>query len=61
MSVQFHDTTMGDRFFKGDIPRIADALERIAKAMEKANELKEKERGVQKTPSEIAKEFVMKG
>jgi hypothetical protein len=52
---------MGDRFFKGDIPRIADALERIAKAMEKANELKEKERGIQKTPSEIAKEFVMKG
>ena len=31
---QLHQTKMGKVFFERDVPRIADALERIAKVME---------------------------
>ena len=34
---------MGKKFYEGAVPRIAIALERIAKALEKQNELKEEE------------------
>jgi hypothetical protein len=34
MSARLHQTKMGKVFFERDVPRIADALERIAKVME---------------------------
>jgi len=36
---QFFQTPMGRRFYESDVPRIASALERIAKAMETANQI----------------------
>lgn len=35
---EFFQTRMGMRFFEVEVPRIVSALERIAAAMEKANE-----------------------
>lgn len=40
---EFFKTTMGKRFYEGTMPQIQKELKRIADAMEKANELKEKE------------------
>ena len=40
---EFFLTRMGNKFFESSVPRIAEALERIAKAVEKQNELKEEE------------------
>jgi hypothetical protein len=34
---------MGKRFYEGDVPRIAKALEEVAIEMKRANDLKEKE------------------
>ena len=34
MSVEFFQTVMGKRFFEGTMPRLADALTKIAKQME---------------------------
>jgi hypothetical protein len=36
--IQFFQTVMGHRFYEADVPRLINALERIAKALEKRNE-----------------------
>jgi len=36
---EFHETRMGKIFLEGTAPRIVEALERIATAIEKQNEL----------------------
>lgn len=35
MSLEFYKTLAGRKYYEGTMPRIADALERIAEAMEK--------------------------
>lgn len=49
---KFFETIMGRRFFEGQLPKLITNLDRIATALEKANELKEKE-----IESEDRKEF----
>lgn len=39
----FHNTSMGRRFFECDIPHIADSLSDIAKELRRQNDLKERE------------------
>jgi len=41
---EFFQTGMGRRFYEHDVPRMADALESIAKELKRANDLKDKER-----------------
>jgi len=41
--VEFFQTVMGKRFYEGTAPRIAEALEDIARELKRANDLKEKE------------------
>lgn len=41
---QLHETGFGRRFFERHIPSLINELKRIADALEKANELKEKEK-----------------
>ena len=38
MSIQLHDTVMGKRLIEHTLPRIGNALEKIAKGMEKPKE-----------------------
>lgn len=40
---QFHETWYGKRFFDSQLPKLIKEFGRIADALEKANELKEKE------------------
>ena len=40
---EFHETKMGRYFYDGNVPRLIRALERIADALEKQNEMKDKE------------------
>lgn len=42
--MQFHETPYGKRFFDSQLPKIIKALERIADALEKANEPKEEDK-----------------
>jgi len=42
--MDFIRTGYGKRFFEGQVPALVKALERIADALEKQNELKEKEK-----------------
>lgn len=39
--MQFHETILGKRFFEQQLPNLIRKLDRIAEALEKANELKE--------------------
>lgn len=41
---QFYETWYGKRFFDNQLPKLIKELSRIADALEKANELKEKEK-----------------
>lgn len=41
---ELHETMIGRRFFENQLPKLINALERIADALEKSNELKEKEK-----------------
>lgn len=41
--MEFYDTVGGRRFIDGVFPKLIDAVERMAKATERANELKEME------------------
>jgi len=41
----FHETRMGRRFIEGTMPKIANALERIADALERRNDLERHEEG----------------
>lgn len=38
----FHETMLGKRFFENQLPKLIKELKRIADALEKQNELKEK-------------------
>jgi len=42
--VEFFQTVMGRRFYEHDVPRMADAMESIAKELKRSNDLKDKER-----------------
>lgn len=42
--MQLHETSLGRIFFERQIPNLIKELGRIANALEKANELKEKEK-----------------
>lgn len=41
---EFFQTGMGRKFYDGDVPRIVEALQNIAKELKRANDLKDKER-----------------
>lgn len=41
--IEFFQTMMGKKYYEHDIPKIAKQLQRIADALEKQNQLKEKE------------------
>ena len=41
--MNFYDTVGGHRFIEGTVPKLVAAVERLADALERANELKEKE------------------
>lgn len=41
---ELHETMIGRRFFENQLPKLINALERIADALEKQNESKEKEK-----------------
>ena len=57
MGPQFHETIRGRTFYESTMPTIARELKRVADALEKQNELKEKELGL-KDVADLAKEFV---
>lgn len=40
----FHETMYGKRFFDSQLPKLIKSIERIADALEKQNENKEKEK-----------------
>jgi hypothetical protein len=42
--IEFIRTITGKRFFDAQLPRLIQALERIADALEKANEIKQEEK-----------------
>lgn len=42
--MEFIRTMYGKRFFDGQLPRLIQALERIADALEKQNEIKQEEK-----------------
>ena len=44
MGPQFHETGYGRTFFQSQFPNLIKALNRLAEAMEKQNELKEEEK-----------------
>lgn len=43
-----HETFMGKKLFEGDIPQIVQSLNKIAKELERANNLKEAELDLKK-------------
>lgn len=47
MSIQFFQSVMGHKFYEADVPHLIRALERIATALEKQNELAEKRKEVE--------------
>ena len=44
MGPQFHETGYGRSFFQSQLPNLIKAINRLADAMEKQNELKEEEK-----------------
>lgn len=38
----FYQTKMGHKFYEGDVPRIVDALEKIAKELKRLNDREER-------------------
>ena len=44
MGPQFHETGYGRTFFQSQLPNLIRAINRLADAMEKQNELKEEEK-----------------
>lgn len=40
---EFFRTMMGQKFYQGDVPRIASALEKIGRELERQNDLRERE------------------
>jgi hypothetical protein len=44
MGPQFHETGYGRTFFQSQLPNMIKAINRLADAMEKQNELKEEEK-----------------
>lgn len=43
MGPQFFETRMGHEFFEGRLPELIKSINRLADAIEKSNELREKE------------------
>ena len=44
MEPQFHETGYGRTFFQSQLPNLIKAINRLAEAMEKQNELKQEEK-----------------
>lgn len=44
MGPQFHETGYGRDFFQSQLPNLIKAIDRLADALEKQNELKEEEK-----------------
>ena len=44
MGPQFHETGYGKTFFQSQLPNLIKAINRLAEAMEKQNELKEEKK-----------------
>ena len=44
MGPQFHETGYGRTFFQSQLPNLIKAINRLAEAMEKQNELKQEEK-----------------
>ena len=44
MGTQFHETGYGRTFFQSQLPNLIKAINRLADAMEKQNELKQEEK-----------------
>ena len=44
MGPQFHETGYGRTFFQSQLPNLVKAINRLADAMEKQNELKQEEK-----------------
>ncbi len=44
MGPQFHETGYGRTFFQSQLPNLINAINRLADAMEKQNELKQEEK-----------------
>ena len=44
MGPQFHETGYGRTFFQSQLPNLTKAINRLADAMEKQNELKQEEK-----------------
>lgn len=43
MSLEFHNTRMGHKFYTSDVPRIAEALENIAAELKRKNDMEDPE------------------
>lgn len=41
--LEFHETVMGKRYYEATLPRQIEAMNRLATAIERQNELKEQE------------------
>jgi hypothetical protein len=41
--MDFHKTTMGNKFYNSDLPRLIDSITKLTTAIEKYNSIKEKE------------------
>lgn len=54
--MDFYSTVGGVRFIEGTVPKLIKAIERTAKAMERANELKEMELRGEMPKGEIDKD-----
>lgn len=54
MSIQFHETIMGKKFYEGTLPRLIKAIEENTKEMKRSNDLKEQELALLKGDADIA-------
>lgn len=45
MGLEFFQTVMGHKFYRADVPQIAESLDRIATALEKLVEVEEFKKG----------------
>jgi hypothetical protein len=51
MGPEFFQTRMGQKFYDATMPRLAKAVEKLVKEMERQNDLKEIEMGLQPRPA----------
>jgi len=50
MGPEFFQTRMGQTFYEGTVPKMARAIEDVAKELKRQNDLKEIELGIKKKP-----------